>query len=625
MLNGYKIVGLCITRAYEESNYNFIKEFNELLTQNGARLFIFHSCTGYFGSLKEELGERRVFETMPFGILDAVVVYEETFDDRKVAAEVIELCLNCHIPTYVIGDYYEGTKRFSFDYVRGFEKVVRHMIEEHAYRNPYFLGGIEGNDYSDARERIYANVLEENGFSFDKSKVGYGYFWYNPAYEVVSSLVEENRDSLPDAIICANDSMAIAAVEALKDKGIRVPEEVAVSGFDGIRNIYLSNPQITSCKCSEKALAKAIWNAIETAREGENGIEEEVLVLPELVTLHSCGCMNAATANPAETISILNNRLGEYMLREQKLIAMASRLQFCNSIDEINEALKHPWMEETSILLTPESLDDTFESLYSVHNEIPETYICVFDNDGTHSYHPQMLGREKVLPRIAQSLEHEAPIIFNALAMYDGLIGLFVDHSKKLDQERIYAIPQIVSALKIGFFGYQKKAHQELLSTRMLDLYKTDALTEFFQRKALNFEYSRFLDKNKTDDCDICIMLVDVDALKTINDVYGHNEGDCALIAVADALRTVTPRGTALFRYGGDEMLAIFEREGDPEAICNNLRGLVEEYNKMANKPYYTEVSIGIVSSEEMGTTDLKALIHQADEMMYAEKSEKRK
>lgn len=122
----------------------------------------------------------------------------------------------------------------------------------------------------------------------------------------------------------------------------------------------------------------------------------------------------------------------------------------------------------------------------------------------------------------------------------------------------------------------------------------------------------------------ITIVLADLDGLKKINDNYGHGEGDHAIHTVAQALKNACPKNAVCARFGGDEMLAIFDEEYDPDLIKKDITAYLDSYNSTSGKPYVVAASVGIYKAERGSCLDIEELMKRADELMYAEKLAKK-
>ena len=80
------------------------------------------------------------------------------------------------------------------------------------------MAGVPNNSFSDERLRVFKQVLLENNVTFEPKRIYYGYFWETPTMEAMDKMLED-EDELPEAIICANDMMAITVCDILVEKG----------------------------------------------------------------------------------------------------------------------------------------------------------------------------------------------------------------------------------------------------------------------------------------------------------------------------------------------------------------------------------------------------------------------
>jgi diguanylate cyclase (GGDEF)-like protein len=119
----------------------------------------------------------------------------------------------------------------------------------------------------------------------------------------------------------------------------------------------------------------------------------------------------------------------------------------------------------------------------------------------------------------------------------------------------------------------------------------------------------------------------DLDKFKSINDVYGHKEGDSALQAAASILKHVCRDYDIVSRFGGDEFVILIENVSvdDFELLKKRIQNLFTEYNSSSNKGYQLLISLGytIYSPDSNQNVSFDDLIEEADKKLYAEKKKK--
>ena len=149
-----------------------------------------------------------------------------------------------------------------------------------------------------------------------------------------------------------------------------------------------------------------------------------------------------------------------------------------------------------------------------------------------------------------------------------------------------------------------------------------DPLTKLTNRKTLSFFHEQWL-QNENDPTDLYLMILDANKFKSINDTYGHLEGDAALIRIAEALRigcTAYKKRTNIVRFGGDEFVVlVWTNDGGViDMLKDSINAQLARLNAEAKAPYELTLSMGVAKgTKEM---PLKDLIEHADEELYKEK-----
>lgn len=148
-----------------------------------------------------------------------------------------------------------------------------------------------------------------------------------------------------------------------------------------------------------------------------------------------------------------------------------------------------------------------------------------------------------------------------------------------------------------------------------------DPLTLLNNRKQLDFHYQQW--QRHEDSIPMVLLMIDANKFKSINDTYGHIQGDAALVRIAEALRTACSKmryRANIARYGGDEF-AVLVRTDDPQEIedlKSRIRSCLSDLNRVAEAPYELTVSIGAAKAEK--DMPLKLLIEKADAALYEDK-----
>jgi LacI family transcriptional regulator len=198
------------------------------------------------------------------------------------------------VPVVVVaGDTAQrGVDVVSADNWSGAHALVEHLVADHGRRRLFHVDGPATAPDAGARRLAMRAVIEAHPGTV-LTGAFCGRFTVHSGQEAADRLVADTRAigrPLPDAIICANDQMAIGVVRTLTARGIRIPEEVAVVGFDDIFPASLTEPPLTTVhqpmrKIGERGCDRLIERILDPT------LRPKVELLPaELVLRASCGC-----------------------------------------------------------------------------------------------------------------------------------------------------------------------------------------------------------------------------------------------------------------------------------------------------------------------------------------------
>jgi LacI family transcriptional regulator len=193
------------------------------------------------------------------------------------------------VPVVVLGRQPEDISVDSIrpDNVNGAVQAVSHLIE-HGYRRIAMITGRSTDLHAADREAGYRKALDGHGLPIFRELVISGAFDEESGYTSMHRLLCE--EPAPEAVFAANDEMAIGAIAAVRDKGLRVPADVAVVGFDDIAPARYVQPSLTTVHQDMQGQARIAVQML-LARVNESDAETETRLVPtELVIRDSCGC-----------------------------------------------------------------------------------------------------------------------------------------------------------------------------------------------------------------------------------------------------------------------------------------------------------------------------------------------
>lgn len=149
------------------------------------------------------------------------------------------------MPVVIIGStlILENADHITIDNEGGAKQVVEYLLRQ-GHRDIAIIRGEENNQDADERLSGFRKALAENEIVLPDRFVATGNFTEQSGFDAARSLLD--GPVRPTAIFCSNDSMAIGAISAIRQRGLRIPEDVSVCGFDDIPVAQFLSPSLTS-------------------------------------------------------------------------------------------------------------------------------------------------------------------------------------------------------------------------------------------------------------------------------------------------------------------------------------------------------------------------------------------
>jgi len=262
--------------------------------------------------------------------LDGLILLTGTIS-QLVTPEYIETFVEQFrtLPLVSVAAEIKNTPAILLDNRQGILDIMAHLVETHHCQRIAFIRMPEGHNEGDQRFQAYREALETYGLPFDPSLVVEGEF-YGQGKAVVD-LLYNKRKLTPDAIVAVDDDSAITVMEALRARGISIPKDVILTGFDDIEISRYTTPPLTTIR---QPLDKQARQAIETilaALQGQTA-PHQIKMKPELAIRESCGCYQTDTMQPAASDTPLNTK-GKNLdqVRAKITNQMASKSQIANT------------------------------------------------------------------------------------------------------------------------------------------------------------------------------------------------------------------------------------------------------------------------------------------------------
>ncbi|TMC98775.1 MAG: LacI family transcriptional regulator [Chloroflexi bacterium] len=294
--NGLKeVVGVVFRRESgetylegEDESFLFIDVINRGI-EMGARRRGFDLLISSVGYSDDNVAERIAALA---GKADGLILHDRMLSAVGIArmADVVPVVTLAGSPT-------PASMNVRCDNEAGVRALVRHLVIEHGYRSLGYVSGRADSPDNRTRQRAFETEAAAAGADIDTGPAWQGNYSAAGGANVVESLLAAGR-KLPRAILCANDQTALGVIHALAQRGMRVPQDVAITGFDDVPVARHLHPPLTTVRQPMQELGAKAFDILYSRISAAAGAPDTVLPV-ELIVRESCGCTNTAAKDRA--------------------------------------------------------------------------------------------------------------------------------------------------------------------------------------------------------------------------------------------------------------------------------------------------------------------------------------
>lgn len=242
-------------------------------------------------------GRHRVYGLCGARNVDGLILLASTLCHGVGEGALARYCERFHpLPVCSVGVAMKGFPSVTVDNEVGIAALIEHLIHAHGARRIAFVRGPKANPEADLRLNAYREALSKHGLAFDERLVAAGMFTPKSGEEAVAALAAIPGLKLADldAIVASNDAMAVGVLTALERRGIAVPGQMAVVGFDDIEDARLTQPPLTTVRQPfEKMGNLAVKIVVEWLLHRKPPASAQLATEP--VVRRSCGCSGSSS------------------------------------------------------------------------------------------------------------------------------------------------------------------------------------------------------------------------------------------------------------------------------------------------------------------------------------------
>lgn len=571
-----------------------------------------------------QTGECNIYNLINYDLLDGIILLPNTIRIPSVLDHINhEIQTKFNGPVICLDYYIEEYINLEFDDVTSIEKMIDHLIDDHHLTNLAFLTGPKEHPHAMRRLKGYINALKKHNLPVNDNQIFFGDFWYTDGELIVNRMLNE-LPQLPQALICACDASAVGICDALRIRHIRIPEDIAVTGFDAQPGGIMCKPTLTTMEHNTREFGHyAVTRLIEALDNLPNSTPLDTT--SRLLPRESCGCpldydfecskINQLNSNFIDTFYNTYNYMMEELISADNLNSLLERIMSYTELIENYEQFS------LSLCDNWDYVGCSYEASqnYNSNSYTPKMHLKIHDDRNSKGIENSFFPSSIMHPDLWKEREKPSVYFFNPLHFQDRCFGYTT-----ISYSSANCIPKNyrdwIRTVGIAFENLRVKNNYKWSNQQLEEYAQIDSLTKIFNRngymKYSDSIYETALHEQK----ELLIIMGDLNNLKSINDNFGHIEGDNAIQICAVAFQRVCNQSEKCFRYGGDEFILLGVgnySKTDALLLEKGIQSYLKAYNEVSEKPYEISISIGYWHGTVDRQHGLDDYLKLADQAMF--------
>lgn len=594
-----------------EAEFVFFASALEIIQKE---LFAADMDTAVFSSLmmsghrEFDTAENSVYDLINFGMLDGLIVIPSTISDNEVRDKLAErVRREFSGPVIMLDAHIDGVAESIYNYAPAAELIISHVMDCHGAKTIDLLCG-QQDDFHNTIERYFRKAMEKRGYNIPDNRLHRCQDWIDDFSGIADDII---ANGLPDAIVCCSDLTAVQLITCLTDRGVKIPEDVIVTGFNKGEPYGAEYLNITSVLRDPGAMSRNAAHYIISKVRGTEYVpesDENSATLSEGIT---CGCqrldLSAMCSKAASDMtSIQRNGFDSYYnFMSEDLISAETFYDYLWKADWFTHFLgdfSGFWMCLNDKVMHNAAPDPGFTEKICIP-------YCRVNNAGKVDL-MQRFPREQMLPAIFEQRERPAGYIFTSLHFmgvnYGYVVLSYGDSGKVYDQTYVKWLRSVTCAL-------EKHRRHIIYNDAVTESQVRDSLTGLLNMRGytriMTERCGKFNDPSRL----LRIISIDIENLKGINDTYGYAEGDKVISGLAVALTSAAGENDIVVRVSGDEFfIAGIIEEGSVDDVPSRLQSAMESLNHRDNREYGVNIYTAAVTAPLTDKTLLEKLPYEA-------------
>ena len=591
---------------YRDYSASIIRTLKHLAVQRDHTIDIFGNCAVPNENPLHAEGLKSILFLPVLEKYDGIILCADTLSHSGIEKEIVEKLKNTEGLPPIISirsdekEFYNvvpDNRQIMYD-------ITKYVLDKCGCGDVGFVTG--RHDLKDSQERLegFEAAMKDAGYEVTPEMIFRGNYWVDLAPQMADHFTREDG-TLPRAIICSNDYMALSLLDELSDRGFNIPGDTMVTGLDNLSRTSVHIPSLTTYEISEEVLAEEAIDCLEKVVAGEKA-DRYSYVTDKMIIRESTGGTTERDLYMAyKRLEVVQH---EYIYKTSDFILMDSDYEDVLSFKDcmrttMNRLSQFKWFKHAYYC----QYNETDRSMM-FHMTQDDYEICDkhFNNDSAlpDEHNGRNPGVRIFLPVHYKNVVYG----YTVFELNNNFRGFFDERLEFM----LILMGQTLNRLQL----YERINDFE----DVVSLYLRDALTSLYNRRGFDKNMSIIFNKYEH----LAVASIDMDDLKYINDNFGHGMGDEAIKRLANCITASLRSDEFAARMGGDEfqVILIIDEPGRIGQFIRSFREKIRETNEKFDLEYTLSASVGTC---ELGDwNSIMECINKADKVMYLEKRSKK-
>lgn len=614
MLSDRKIIALCLNCFQDANHAPFVNALHKAAMKHGWRVMVFASFSKNIAPGTKNTPS--VFDLINFKTADALVVSYGGRQPDEGLKQALVRAKEAGKPTVIIGTNWDNEDAVSLtaDHTEAFRSLIIHLIQKHQIGSAVLMNGSrEGDSHSRMCERVFREVMAEHGLPGDSRSCLYTEYRDSAVYEAAEKLAASGK--LPGAVICADDRIARAVCRAFSNLGVRVPEDVIVTGIENEPGDEYFVPSIAACRTdAEQAAAMCMELLEEKTVTGSAGKRLKSSFFPDT----SC-CGTEHNSVSAEQMRSLISGMTRH---EEHMYSWMEELSCAEDWSGLYSALSQI-ISRFSVLCLNSSVSDVIEGKKRDEADRKEYTVIRSSRSNNDKLSVSRQTIDSIIPDAEAWVTGDRLCVVTQITAGDMVCGRYVLSMDEMNSEK-YKIRRVTRTLSTvlgmllnrGSDGRRAENDAENgFSVRASGLPGLEGAVRWFEAFSALQENHRL---------QITATVYSMPKYSYIYENYGIFDTEETVQMISEALRrNASGKRGLTAQISQNEFLQIFclhedvNAADEAAAAIKNVYKAVERFNAEAGKDYQVEVNSGYTTAAPGWQGTLETFVKLASGEMY--------